>query len=273
MALSFTLRKPLSAIPLLDVGDSLNRGQVGWWLANEGAGARVTNVANPNLYNGALQSGVTWAKQTAGNTLAFDGTATSYVDLGTAPLLASNTQPFTLSWIENVGASPPAFAALATFLPAGSAQRWLLLRDDSNANYQFLSWGMGGTAAVIRAATAPSLASSVGVVRHFLLYSPGGMASTTPSNWFLFIDGNGYPLSNGFGLGTQPANLNYFGWDGADSKWKGNLEMRLWNRLLSNDELNRVLTNPYAGSRNHQFRSILAPTPVTALFNRMFLAM
>lgn len=272
--MSVSRKKPFSSLPLLDIRDSINIGQVGWWLANEGAGNRLANIANPNRFTGTLQAGATWSNHQTGRTVAFDGGANAYVDLGTASLIPSTTTPLTLSWIENPGTSPPAFAGLACFKAADAAQRWLLFREDSDVSYRYLSFGLGSAATARKFSTAPTMASGVGVAKHFLLLIPDGMAgtTTTAAGPSLYVDGVRFTTIAGSAISAQAANLNYLGWDGADAKWKGNLDnFRLWTRALSGAELNQLIADPSAGTA--RARTYFLPAPAAQPLHRMFLAL
>lgn len=267
--MAFAPRKPFGTAPLIDIGDSLSSGQVGWWLANEGVGSQLTNIADRNRFRGTLQSGATRQTSTIGNNIAMSGT-TSYVDLGTAPLIAGTT-PFTLHWLEYVGASPPTFASVATFMPSGNTQRFLLFHEDSDANYKNFSCGLGSAAATNKFATVPTLASGVGLWRQWILIGNAGMNGSTPSSFTIIVDGVYYGgAASGGGFSSQTSNLNYLGWDSADSQWKGAQDdFRLWNRVLSSKELDRLIANPYAGVRSRRVMFGSASLPL----GNMLLAM
>lgn len=267
----FSSCKPTGTAPLIDLGNSLSQGQIGWWLANEGAGIRLTNIANRNASSGTLQSGATWQNSVIGRNLAFDGTATSYVDLGTSPLLAGTT-PFTLQWLEFVGTSPPTFAAVAGFLPSGNTQRFLIFHEDSNAFYTNFNCGLGSAPSISLFAGAPTLASGVGIWRQWILTGTAGM-NGVQNTFRLIVDAvdKGTGTAGGT-LSSQTANLNVLGWDGADSKWKGALDnFRLWGRVLGNTEIDRLIRNPYDGVRSSAVRKAGVAGPAGR--HRMLLAM
>lgn len=244
----------LKPIPrALRLGDPLLKDQVGWWMANEGAGTKLNNLMGP-LFQGALQSGVAWGKGAYGAALTMAGGANDYVDLGTDALL-SNTDPFTLAWLERPETAT-GFLGVACFMPTGASQRFLVIRNDSSASYQYLTVGNGNAVAnSIQFTTAPTLASGAGKWRLWILVGTAGMSSTTPGNFELYVrDGTGvtrHTPTAGNNLGAAASNFNYYGWDGLDSKWTGGLDsMRLWKRRLLGFDLNRVLSDPFAGQRS-----------------------
>lgn len=270
------LAKPTPAP--LPLGDPLLAGQIGWWLAADGNGSRLTNSANANRFNGTLQAGATWSAGDTGRALAFDGTSTAYVDLGTTALLAQ-TDPFTLLWREYVGTNP-GFPAVATFLPTSAANRFLVFRNDSSANYQYLSCGLGSAAQACRFAAAPTLASGVGIWRTFILIGRGGMSSTTTTNWDLYFKSPGAgtvsagacTLAGSGGLSAAASNLNYLGWDGVDNQWNGRMEnFRLWARAINGNEVNRLLADPYAGLRTRRRAPSSAGAPAPSSSSRAML--
>lgn len=265
--------KPFGASPLPDISDSLSNGQIGWWLANEGAGA-VKNIANPALFNGTAQAGVTRGVSDWGRELVGNGAANSYVDLGVAKLIDQAT-PFTFSWMERAGTSPLAYSGVATFLPISATQRWFLFRDDTDVNFRYMSCGLANTA-MNQFLNAPTLASGVGITRHFILLGLKGMQGAPATNaYILIVDGvgiSGAGTTSGGVPGSLTSNLNLLGWDGADSNYKGGYQnFRLWNRVLGSTELNRLILNPFAGA---SVRKVFAASSVvTGNHSSMFLAM
>ncbi len=268
-----TLRRPFDPQPLIDISDTLSRSQIGWWLANEQYGTRLVNIANSALFNGTLQAGATRGLGDVGPCINLSGAAASYVDLGTTALLAG-TDPFTFQWLEYLSPTPPAFTAVATFMPSGNTQRFIILHEDSDIRYAQVSVGLGTTSQAAQwGGATPTMASGVGIWRQWILTGTAGMSGSF-GTMRLYADGMSLGLgSPGSAFGALTANLNYLGWDGADSQMKGALSnCRLWNRVLTNPELDRLIANPYAGikyRRNLIDTFIPASAPLWRMFNAM----
>ena len=240
------LPSPIAPLPLLQRSDPILNGQIGWWMGNEGGGTKIYNLIT-NAFNGTLQAGATRITGIFGRTIAFDGGATAYVDLGTIALL-SNTQPFTYMWVETVGASPTTYPGAACFMPSGATQRFLILRSSDTANYAPLSVGKGSSTPT-RFTGAPTLAASVARRQVWIVTGAAGMNSTTAADYQLYVDDVSYAATTAGGaFSSQTGNFNYLGWDGADDKTKGNLDnCRLWTRVLKRSEIARLSVNPWAG--------------------------
>lgn len=235
-------------LPQIDTLDSFNQLLVGWWMVR--CGDSVPNLADPSRFHGVAKSGASTATYRGMPVMQFDGTANAYIDLGAAPLL-NQSFPFTLAWWENPSSSSGASGAFV-FCPSGTAQKFIVLRYDG-ANYNYLTAtlcnrGVGGL--IPRFVTAPSLASSVGVPRLWVLRGSGGMQSTTLSDYSLSVDGTAYAAgAAGNGLAGFTGAVNYIGWDSVDNNWSGWLgNVRLWRRVIGNEEIKRLRGDWMAGA-------------------------
>lgn len=263
------ISKPPYSFPRLN-DDSINDGQVAWWFGGEGAGTTIDNIANPALYSGAMQAGITWGADILGKTYLGNGGATSYVNCGTTDMIA-DANPFTIAWLETIPSTPGAgIYGAVCFFPNGGAQRFLVLRSDSSGVYGPITVGKGNTTNCPKWSTAPSLASGVGLTRLWIVRGP---ALTNITNLQLFANGIDFSFNAtgaGNNLGSQPGNFNYLGWDGADSKFPGSIHnVRLWARQLGLAECVRLNQDPFAGLYS---RRVLKPGGAAAPLYRMFLA-
>lgn len=261
-------RPTLSALPLLDLSCSLNRSQLCWLWGGDQGGTELRNIANP-ARNGTLLAGVSRDGSVVGRAPLFDGGANSYIDMGANLIQAGES--CTISWIEQVAPTTPTYGGVCCFFPNGGSQRFLMFREGSG--YGRLAWRVGGGAMVV-SSTVPTISSGVGLARHFVLRGRNGIESATPSDWDVWVDGALYTQAAGNNLTAQTAQLNYWGWDGADSKWLGwQTNQRLWNRALSDGEIDMLVKNAYAGIEVESFLFPVsgAPPPAAGLY-RMLLA-
>lgn len=266
----------LPTVPVVDWGDPICSQQRAWWLGN-GSGSRLVNLISPSFGRGTLLSGASFALDQVGGfggrVLALDGTANSYIDMSSNDVIADVDAPFSMQWLEYVASGYPAFPGVACFYPArnASGQRWLMFRSD-NASYNSLAFALGSSGSMRRAAGAPSLASSVGLWRQWLISSPSGLGNGTNS-WRVWCDGVEYAVSAGSALSSQTSQLNYLGWDGADNTWLGRMaNVRIWARSQGSGDAARLFANPWAGLRSGV---VLVPGAASsaAALHRMLLAL
>lgn len=197
---------------------------------------------------------------THGQVLELNG-ANDYVDLGSTKRFLSTTQPFTFVWWEYVGTSPSAFPGVATFMPSDGSYRFLLLRS-SNSGYDTLTAGLGdGAASPVTFSTAPSLASSVGVWRQWILEGRGGVGSSTQADWDVYVNLVKHGADGNTTLSPQTTSYNLIGWDGADNKWKSRIDApRLYNRILNDSEKRELYFNRFGDLTS--VGSVTLPIPV-----------
>ena len=253
--------------------DSILQNQIGWWVTPDGGTGKVRNLVKPTT-SALLQSGAGWTYGKYTPMMSFDGGANAYVDLGATALLAS-TDPFTLMWTERA-TNTGAYRGLFVFSPSGTAQKFIVLRDDTDVNYRYLTASICNVGACVRFATVPTLAAGVAVDRTYFLIGRGGMGSTTLSQfdvWGQETIVTPYPASAGNPLGSFTGGQNYIGWDSVDNKWNGAIgNVRLWTRVLFLNEIKRLFVDGMAGVMRPRALFPSSAAPATRR-DRMFAAM
>jgi len=194
---------------------------------------------------------------------AWRGSGTNNLDLGVNNrFIASDTQPFTISWIEqhdNVVAAP----GIVNLIPGGgSTTPFAILRASQTSldasHYGAISvgpWKSGGQLVgwLSNADGAPPLVSTKALAV-FVIVGRGGPISQTASDWTLYCGGYAKNLSGATGAasgntGAFGATQNWFGWDNVDSKFSGLLDnLRIWNRALTPAEARAVCLDPLIGA-------------------------
>ena len=266
---SFSPRGALGA--RVDRGGSILRGQVGWW-----AGAHNGKLIDlMGRRHGVLGSGAVAA---AGQLpmIEFDGGSNGYADLGAAALLHKD-DPFTLSWVERVRVAG-AYMGLFVFCPSGTSEKFIVLRDDSDTNYRYLTASLANkTLGNVPRWANSSLAMSARVgkeIRCVLIGYAGMGANVGSANFRLIVD-IGYEAiatAGGTSLGSFTGATNLIGWDSVDNKFQGAIGCtRLWTRALSVFEAYRVIANPMIGLTAP--RGLLHSASVAPATHRMFIAM
>lgn len=226
----------------------LNRGLVAWWIAlpNQSRGVTWRDIAGRN--HGTLTNmdpATDWIgpKGRPGGYGALDlDVSNDYVDLGSAVVLTSG-QPFTIAWWERVTSAANAFPSRFSLDVAGSASYFLCGRTN-NAGYQHLFFGPAGST-VSRASGAPSLASSVGIWRHWILTGTNPL-STTAADFAVYVDGVAYATSTAGAAGS--VSTNRIGNEAALNPTDAALDdVRILNRAVSAAEARALYRETKAG--------------------------
>jgi hypothetical protein len=188
--------------------------------------------------NGMLTNGPTWAANQGKYALDFD-TTNDYVNLNNVQYLTAGA-PSAILWWERVTSSGVGY--YSRFILRTDARALGIIRTD-NVNYVGISLFNVSLGASKQFASAPSIASSVGIWRHFALQMLTGPASTANGDYALWVDGVTYPASAG-GVGSySDQTLSRIGWDGADDGPICNLDdIRIYNRALSAKEIRTLYT-------------------------------
>ena len=88
------MQKPLSG-NLLDYGDPLSQGLVGYWLLNEGSGNKVFDLSGNNI-NGTFVNGPIWTPGDFGSAIDFTYLSSQYITMGDQSLYEFPSQKLTL---------------------------------------------------------------------------------------------------------------------------------------------------------------------------------
>jgi len=214
----------------VDWGNPINRGLVGWWLFNEGAGSRVNNIAGQN--NGVLTNMdpvTSWVGSLNGGGLKFDG-SNDHIALN------SNTpvdSVFTIAvWFKPDTVSSTGI--ISSNRVNGTPIRWQI--DANNTDARLIVRDNAGNIAV---ATHSGILS-VGVWFHLV-------ATRNEGDLKIYIDGvKGTDDSDTFGAIDQ--DTEKIGDSNFSSPFNGVIDdLRIYNRVLTPLEARQLFHSSYGG--------------------------
>ena len=221
---------PLNARPgmLLDPGAPINSGLVGWWPMWEGAGGKCLDISGKNNH-GTLTNGPLWA----GGGLKFDGVDDHVI----APLVSSKVNDFSFAFWLNV--------------KVASDNRGAVFFNGSGANgYGFFAGSVDGTTTTEFVFLAQSLYwqnTNVGWTQNAWHHI---VATLDSSNvWRLYKDGALVFTSSPKTVLNTPTVDTTLGAEAAGAQTVDHSldNVRMFDRVLSADEVRRLYVNPNAG--------------------------
>lgn len=167
--------------------------------------------------------------------LDFDNT-NDYADIGAVDVLPSSGA-LGLSWWEKHTSSAGTWQSRFRFRIAGATRSFLLFRSTA-PTFDRVAWVGKSSGAYIRATTAPTIANSVGVWKHFALTGTSFL-SETPSDWTLWVDGVSQTLivgggASSFGNAASRIGLDGLGDDPANARLD---DIRVWTQLLDTSDV------------------------------------
>jgi len=164
------------------------------------------NDSTSNADNGTITTPTAAVGQIDGGAL-FNST-TDYISFTGTPLTSG--QPFSVSWWEKVTANTNAFPSRFCMPMSGSTDRLLMCGSSTIVPYY---WGRCPSTPVtaLTVASAPSIASGVGVWRKILL-TGSDPRSGTASDYKLYVNGVSYTVSASGAFGA--VTTNRIGYDG-----------------------------------------------------------
>jgi len=232
------LVKPPLGVQLIP-GHPMNRGLVGWWLMNEGAGRKIYDLSG-NGNRGTLVGNTHWVSGQYGSCLSFDGDG-DYVSLGT-PI---SGYPFTLMAWARFGADIDRSAVLVslanssywgTYYSIGAATWGSYFRGDVWARID------GGTTYVINA-------SPYAYPWDGWHHVTGVFASATDRK--LFVDSVLVGTDDDSVAFSASVDRIFFG-ALADSSptdyWNGKIDsVRIYNRALRAEQIKSLYDDPFQG--------------------------
>ena len=189
-------------------------GVIGAWCPSLGpTGTRLHDFSRYNNWGTLtnMDAATDWVVDGGQYALDFDGT-NDYIDIGTRQYLTYGVAA-TVSWWERITSSGNGY--YSRFRLKTGAQDMAVLRTDQ-ATYLGISTFNVSIGASKQFASAPSVANSVGVWRHFALVMAAGPDGTTNSDWTLYVDGVSY-AATAAGTGVLSNGVNRIGWDSADN--------------------------------------------------------
>ncbi len=213
------------------------QGCVGHWIFNEGGGGTVYDLSGSRAH-GTLTAGPTWSVGQFGGAVNFDGTddeiqVSDYVYATTA---------LSLSLWVNDAANGRAQSYLAQW--SGGQHAFSLSHFSDNKYYLDVAGTGGGD--IFFSSTSTYTTDTLGVWRHIVGVYRGTAGATILA---MYRDGILIP---GSVTGTIPASLFnsnqpiQIGAEGTNSWCQGKIdEVRIYNRVLSSDEIQSLYINPW----------------------------
>lgn len=232
----------------VDWSHPLSQGLSGAFLLNEGGGLTVRNLARRAA--GTFAGGTTWSRGPRGSVADFDATD-DRIDLGSSTTLLTAGRPFTLAWWEQVKSGTGSFGSRFRLPIAGNSESFAVLRSDQ-VGYRYLSWGRAntGTNRNVASAAAGSLASSVGLWKHFAIVGFGGPETYPgPTGFAFYLNGVAETIDGNTTIyGSLGSTIARIGYDGADNGANCLMDaVLIWNgRALRGAEVQRLYREPYA---------------------------
>jgi hypothetical protein len=267
----------------IDWTHPLAENLIGAWLFNENGGSTVRDIAgrgvSKSFANGTMTSGASWALSTPfRNSCIQQDLVGSYIDLTSTPTFLSKGVPFTICWWEKVLSVsgvvyPSRFQLQVQNTDAGG---FVVLRsNDTNSGggvgYQALSWG-GANAnfatADFLAASAPTLANSVGIWHNWILIGATGPCSQTNGDYTVYVDGLPFTTTSSPGIGAIPNNTNRFGQDSAGDTPSNCLLDAVYiyyNRAFTANDVRMYYTEPFGFFQDIPHRRDFAYLPPAVL--------
>lgn len=231
----------------LELDHPLTKGLSNCWLMNEGSGIIVSDLSG-NRNNGTLKNMSFPASSTSGRTsgkngptLLFDGT-NDYISIPVNPLLGKKNFSIMLSAKMNnllVGTGSYSQSFL-NFYTDGSSNALRVAQDEGVPGSIILSYATGGVGSYFKETVNPIVAG-----QNFLL-----IIIYDGTTFTLFFNGIKIPTITRASFGTGTENVI-----GGRSSTTGNLngeisDVRVWDRLLSSQEISDLYQNPYGFIRD-----------------------
>lgn len=208
-----------------------------------GGRVRSAVLRGTNLVNGKT---ATWSGTKKFTGRAPDGLVTSldgssYLDLTSVGLYNPATTGVTLAFFSR-NATPAGVGGTLRITPSSGGNTFCAVRG-TNTTYRLgAGYATGGTLPV----HAGIAIAAAGTPERTVITCANGLTSTTAADYEIWVNGTKYTTSGSVTFGAQTAGNTYFGWDGADSKYPGNIdELVVFEGKLSDAEVREYFRNPY----------------------------
>lgn len=235
------IKPPPGAV--LDWGDPINKGLVGCWLMNEGAGTKVFDISGKNNH-GTLTNGPTWTAGKFGQGLNFDG-VNDYTAIADSGSLHQSVGSVSY-WVNATalsGSLNRSYGKATGGWANGQGSLIMGFRNSSGWKTE-LVYPNGGTPTSLYGSTAIVAGSWYHVVgtydgTTYKIYLNGSLDGSVAKAGNAFLASSGELCIGGDGSTGVCATGNVF---------NGKIdEVRIYNRALSETELRRLYTEPFAG--------------------------
>ena len=174
-----------------------------------------------------------WVARAGGVALDLDVT-NDYIQLPTAKYLMVTGRPFAVTWWERL-ASSVSFMARFQLPTEGQSSGWIAFMS-SSGSYTPISWSFtnGASGTGIRPSAGPTVASAVGVWRHWCITGSNATSAATADH-SIYIDGVDYALTTGSSVNDRVTAR--IGWDGSISGTNALIDdVRIYSRRLMPSE-------------------------------------
>jgi hypothetical protein len=232
------------------------QGLIGYWPLVEGAGSRVMDVAGNN--HGTVVGSLDWAGTPFGNALNFTGSASNYIDVGTAGV----TAPSRLTVSVRV---------YPTRLIFGEVYALLSNRTAGNAGFTITLTNASGAAPNIYAGiafTIQGVAIYSTTAVHVKLNEPSGVAVVYAGSSVSFYLNGALLETKSAGAMTTGTNL-LFGRIGNSTvgPFYGSMsDVRIYNRTLTTSEVADIHVDPDGLHRHLPVPPRRRPQPIINTF-------
>lgn len=232
--------------PVLDGGDSINAGLVGFWPLGE-SGGNVAVDLSPNRYAGRLENSVGRAFSLKGmvTTYSGGGSGGTNINLGALNGFASVQTPLAIScWVfpTTFTTDGTIFSHYLNFSGGGQLAK-LLIQIGGN-----LAWYNTDSGGSYQSTTGPAM--TLNVWQHVGVSITGPTSGPTVVMW---VD-NTYTSAVFGATGTPAAGMNHrigasdFSLSNFPVGWTGNIgPVRAWNRGVLRSQVQRITRDPWAG--------------------------
>lgn len=245
---------------VLDRSHQLARGMVGCWLANEGAGDRLLDIAGG--YHGTSSSHIAWTGVVAGR----DGPRVSntstqpYVDCGDIAALDGLTRLSIAGWwLQDAINANSALVAKWIY----STQGGFAIQSGQDSAPQvtiYLATSLTDDGGGCKVNASTNRAANRW---HHLAFVYDGSQSTNATRLRVYQDGAEVSTTQSLGsvptsLQSNSATLRWLYWDGLTRYWNGGFGGgQIWDRALSAAEVAWLYAEPYA---------MIRPSPAKRLY-------
>jgi len=199
---------------------------------------RGTNLANGKT---ATWSGTKKFTGSAPDGLVTSLDGSSYLNLTSVGLYNPATTGVTLAFFSR-NATPASVGGTLRITPSSGGNTFCAVRG-TNSTYRLgAGYATGGTLPM----HAGIAIAAAGTRERTVITCANGLTSTTAADYEIWVNGTKYTTSGPVAFGAQTAGNTYFGWDGADSKYPGDIdELVVFEGKLSDAEVTEYFRNPY----------------------------
>lgn len=229
----------------------INRGLLGWWLFNEGAGSRIHDSSGNGNHGIAttVNSSTAWGGSPLGKSFVLNGSS-DFITITPSNTLRPLTSLSIVAIVNGTGADDG--NSVVTHRGITTRVSWSIENTTIVGNRMLNTVSDDGT---LGASNHKLWRNSAGFICFDKTWHSVVMTFDGPTSTFLmYIDGRrdrgAIPVANGNIKFLHDSTLNlYFGCRGDETKqWDGSFsDVKMYDRALSNREIHTLNVNPYGG--------------------------